>query len=227
MIEENLKHLHQLIKSACQKADRTPETVTLVAVSKRHSVEKIREAFATGQVDFGENYLNEALEKQALLSELGITWHFIGHIQSNKTRKIAEHFAWVHTVDSLKIARRLSSQRPAELPPLNICLQINVDNEDSKSGLSTDKSLLLNLAREIDTLPNIKLRGLMCIPAPKSIQEDELATFTQMKVLQDYLNSNDFNLDTLSMGMSDDLDSAIMAGSTMIRIGTAIFGQRQ
>ncbi len=227
MIEENLKHLHQLIKSACQKADRAPETVTLVAVSKRHSVEKIRKAFATGQVHFGENYLNEALEKQALLSELDITWHFIGHIQSNKTRKIAEHFSWVHTVDSLKIARRLSNQRPAELPPLNICLQINVDNEDSKSGLSTDKSLLLNLAREIDTLPNIKLRGLMCIPAPKATREDELATFTQMKVLQDYLNSNDFNLDTLSMGMSDDLDSAIMAGSTMIRIGTAIFGQRQ
>ncbi len=225
-ITENLKKVQNAILSACQQADRSSDDVTLVAVSKRHPAEKIREAFEFGQSDFGENYLNEALEKQTLLEELNITWHFIGHIQSNKTRKIAENFAWAHTVDSLKIAQRLSNQRPAELPPLNLCLQINIDGEESKSGLDPDKSQLLELAQTAEKLPQIKLRGLMCIPAPKDNKDDELATFTKMKALQDYLNQHGCQLDTLSMGMSGDIDAAIMAGSTMVRVGTAIFGQR-
>ncbi len=199
----------------------------LLAVSKRHSAEKIRSLFDCGQRDFGENYLNESLEKQHILNELDITWHFIGHIQSNKTRKVASHFDWVHTVDSLKIAKRLSAQRPDDMPPLNICLQINIDKEVSKSGLLPNHEALLAIAQEVNTLPNLRLRGLMCIPAPKNHPEEERQSFMRMAKLKDFLNDNGLSLDTLSMGMSDDLESAIACGATIVRVGTAIFGARE
>ncbi len=226
MIIEQLKNVKQHIQQATQAANRPAGSVTLVAVSKRHGSDKIRAAYEQGQRDFGENYLHEALAKQAALASLDIIWHFIGHIQSNKTRKIAEYFAWVHTVDSLKIARRLSSQRPADLPPLNICLQINIDNEDSKSGLFPDKDNILNLAKQISILPHLQLRGLMCIPAPKTEKTAEQATFQRMQDLLAHLNHHGIPADTLSMGMSDDLASAIAHGATIVRVGTAIFGQR-
>lgn len=225
-IEKALRAVRATIVSASEQAQRDPESVTLLAVSKRHSAEKIRVAHACGQRDFGENYLNEALEKQVELADLGACWHFIGHVQSNKTRKIAEHFAWVHTVDSLKIAQRLSAQRLEGLPPLNVCLQINIDAEDSKAGLAPDNASLLALAVEVAALPNVVLRGLMCIPAPKNSTTAERDTFSRMVALQAFLNNNGLSLDTLSMGMSDDLDSAIASGATMVRIGTAIFGLR-
>ncbi len=164
-IQQSLQAVHVKIRNICTVAQRDPATVQLLAVSKRHSVEKIRAAYAAGQTDFGENYLNEALEKQEQLHDLPIHWHFIGHVQSNKTRKIATHFDWVHAVDSVKVARRLSAQRPDNLSPINICLQINIDNETSKAGLAPDKAALLTLANDIATLPGLTLRGLMCIPA--------------------------------------------------------------
>ncbi|PIE45693.1 MAG: YggS family pyridoxal phosphate-dependent enzyme [Gammaproteobacteria bacterium] len=226
MIKDNLADVYQQIERACKQANRSADSVKLIAVSKKHGVAKIRTAYALGQRDFGENYLNEALEKQAQLNDLSIHWHFIGHIQSNKTRKIAEHFDWVHTVDSLKIARRLSTQRPPNLAPINICLQINIDNEDSKSGLAEDIDHLLSLAKSIAELPHIKLRGLMCIPKPKADKQQEIDTFSRMKALQRVLNDNGVRVDTLSMGMSDDLQSAIECGATIVRVGTAIFGKR-
>lgn len=218
----DIKEQIQTAQSRHQRSD----DVQLLAVSKRHSSEKIRLAYQSGQRDFGENYLNEALQKQIELHDLDITWHYIGSIQSNKTRKMAAHFSWIHTVDSLKIATRLSNQRPLELEPLNICLQINIDNETSKSGLLPDSVALSDLAREIHTLPHVVLRGLMCIPAPKESPAQEKHTFRQMQTLLQQLNQDSHALDTLSMGMSDDLDSAIACGATIVRIGTAIFGQR-
>ncbi len=226
-LPERLTAVHHDIDCACEKAQRARDSVTLVAVSKKHPSEAIYAAYENGQRDFGENYLNEALEKQTLLTDLDIRWHYIGSMQSNKTRKIAENFAWVHTVDNFKIARRLSEQRPANMPPINICLQINIDAEESKSGLLPDVPMLLALAQNIDTLPHVVLRGLMCIPAPKQTQEEEIDTFTSMNTLMQQLNEHDLSLDTLSMGMSDDLDSAISCGATIVRVGTAIFGQRQ
>ncbi len=226
-IQQSLQDVHLKIRNACAVARRNPATVQLLAVSKRHRVEKIRAAYAAGQTDFGENYLNEALEKQEQLNDLPIQWHFIGHVQSNKTRKIAAHFDWVHTVDSVKVARRLSAQRPDNLSPINICLQINIDNEVSKAGLAPDKAALLTLANDIARLPRLNLRGLMCIPAPKNDSAAERESFARMADLQHFLQANGLSLDTLSMGMSDDLDSAIACGATIVRVGTAIFGARQ
>lgn len=225
-IQQALQGVRAQITGACAQAQRDSAGVRLLAVSKRHGTEKIRAAYAAGQVDFGENYLNEALAKQVELTDLAITWHFIGQIQSNKTRKIAEHFHWVHAVDSFKVAKRLSDQRPAGLPPINICLQINIDDEDSKAGLPPDSATLLTLANEVVNLPNVALRGLMCIPAPKDDAVAARRTFARMAALQAFLNENGLALDTLSMGMSDDLDSAIACGATIVRVGTAIFGAR-
>ncbi len=226
MIETTLNAVKQQIQSACELVNRSPETVTLLAVSKKHPAESIVRAYQLGQQHFGENYLSEALEKQALLTDYPIIWHYIGSIQSNKTRKIAENFAWVHSVDSLKIATRLSNQRPDNLPPINICLQINIDEEETKSGFLPDNNKLSVLAKTINDLPNVKLRGLMCIPSPKRNKADEIKTFSRMKELLQHLNDDGLNLDTLSMGMSDDLESAIGCGATIVRVGTAIFGQR-
>lgn len=201
--------------------DREPATVGLLAVSKTQPAAAIRDAFAAGLRDFGENYLQEALDKQAELDDLPLTWHFIGPIQSNKTKAIAEHFDWVHSVNRLKIAQRLSDQRPEALPPLNICLQVNVSGEASKSGCAPQE--VQQLARAITALPRLRLRGLMCIPAPSEDPAEQRAAFARLRQLRDELA---LDLDTLSMGMSQDLEAAIAEGATWVRIGTALFGAR-
>ncbi|WP_296259880.1 MULTISPECIES: YggS family pyridoxal phosphate-dependent enzyme [unclassified Pseudomonas] len=220
-IAENISTLAERIHDAAQAAQRDPASVGLLAVSKTKPADDLREAYAAGLRDFGENYLQEALGKQAQLSDLPLIWHFIGPIQSNKTRAIAEQFAWVHSVDRLKIAQRLSEQRPAELPPLNICIQVNVSGEASKSGCSPED--LPALAHAISALPNLKLRGLMAIPEPTEDSDEQNAAFAAVRNLQHQLN---LPLDTLSMGMSHDLEAAIAQGATWVRIGTALFGAR-
>lgn len=220
-IPENVAKVRARIREAAQASGRDPQDVHLLAVSKTKPANALREAFACGQRDFGENYLQEALAKQAELADLDLTWHFIGPIQSNKTRAIAGHFAWVHSVDRLKIAQRLSEQRPAHLPPLNICLQVNVSGEASKSGCAPAE--LAELARAAVELPNLRLRGLMAIPEPTDDPTAQLAAFARLRELRDGL---DLDLDTLSMGMSHDLEAAIAEGATWIRVGTALFGAR-
>ena len=220
-IAKNIAKVRTRIREAAQACGRDPETVGLLAVSKTKPAAAVREAHACGQRDFGENYLQEALNKQAELSDLALTWHFIGPIQSNKTRPIAEHFAWVHSVDRLKIAQRLSEQRPAQLPPLNICLQVNVSGEASKSGCAPEELPALALA--VSQLPNLRLRGLMTIPEPTRDVAQQHAACARLRQLRDDLN---LELDVLSMGMSDDLEAAIAEGATWVRIGTALFGAR-
>ncbi|MFV0454314.1 MAG: YggS family pyridoxal phosphate-dependent enzyme [Pseudomonas sp.] len=220
-IANNIAKVAARIREAAQAAGRDPDTVGLLAVSKTQPAEAIREANGAGLSDFGENYLQEALEKQADLADLALTWHFIGPIQSNKTRAIAEHFDWVHSVDRLKIAQRLSEQRPTELPPLNVCLQVNVSGEASKSGCAPQD--VVELARTIATLPNLRLRGLMAIPEPSDDRAEQHAAFSRLRQLQQMLA---LELDTLSMGMSQDLEAAIAEGATWVRIGTALFGAR-
>jgi len=220
-IAENISTLAERIRSAAQAVQRDPASVGLLAVSKTKPASDLREAYDAGLRDFGENYLQEALGKQAELSDLPLIWHFIGPIQSNKTRAIAEHFAWVHSVDRLKIAQRLSEQRPPELPPLNICIQVNVSGEASKSGCSPED--LPALAQAISMLPNLKLRGLMAIPEPTDDRDEQNASFAAVSTLQAQLG---LPLDTLSMGMSHDLEAAIAQGATWVRIGTALFGAR-
>lgn len=220
-IAENIAKVGVRIREAAQASQRDCAAVGLLAVSKTKPAAAIREAFAAGVQDFGENYLQEALEKQAELSDLALTWHFIGPIQSNKTKPIAEHFAWVHSVDRLKIAQRLSDQRPAHLPALNICLQVNVSGEASKSGCNPDE--LPELAQAVTQLPNLRLRGLMTIPEPTDDLSEQRAAFARLRELQQSLN---LDLDTLSMGMSHDLEAAISEGATWVRIGTALFGAR-
>jgi len=220
-IEKNIAKVAARIREAAQAVDRDPATVGLLAVSKTQPAAAIREAAAAGIRDFGENYLQEALDKQAELSDLPLAWHFIGPIQSNKTKSIAEHFDWVHSVDRLKIAQRLSDQRPAELPPLNICLQVNVSGEASKSGCAPEE--LLQLAQAVGAMPQLRLRGLMCIPAPSEDPAEQRAAFARLRALRDELP---LTLDTLSMGMSQDLEAAIAEGATWVRIGTALFGAR-
>lgn len=214
----------QQISQAEKNAGREPGSVQLLAVSKLHSAEAIRCVYEAGQRCFAENYVQEALAKMQALADLKIEWHLIGPLQSNKTREVAEHFAWVHSVDRLKIAQRLSAQRPPQLPPLNICLQVNIDDEASKSGCSLDQ--LPALVEAVLALPNLCLRGLMCIPqAGNQHALTALAkTHSQLVARLPALTQQPF--DTLSMGMSDDLGDAVAAGSTMVRIGTAIFGAR-
>jgi pyridoxal phosphate enzyme (YggS family) len=220
-IEKNIAKVAARIREAAQAVARDPADVGLLAVSKTQPAAAIREAFAAGLRDFGENYLQEALDKQAALADLALTWHFIGPIQSNKTKPIAEHFAWVHSVDRLKIAQRLSDQRPAGLPPLNVCLQVNVSGEASKSGCAPED--LQPLAQAVADLPRLHLRGLMCIPAPSDDPAEQHAAFARLRALRDALG---LGLDTLSMGMSQDLEAAIAEGATWVRIGTALFGAR-
>lgn len=220
-IADNILHVSSRIQAATKAAGRDENSVQLLAVSKTKPAQALREAYAAGMRDFGENYLQEALGKQLELAELPLIWHFIGPIQSNKTRSIAEHFAWVHSVDRLKIAQRLSEQRPADLPPLNICIQVNVSGEASKSGCTPQD--LPALAQAISALPRLKLRGLMAIPEPTEDRAEQDAAFAAVQTLQASL---DLPLDTLSMGMSHDLESAIAQGATWVRIGTALFGAR-
>ena len=220
-IAGNIAQVEARIRAAALAVHRDVTSIHLLAVSKTKPAGALREAHAAGIRDFGENYLQEARAKQLELADLPLCWHFIGPIQSNKTRDIAEHFAWVHSVDRLKIAQRLSEQRPANLPPLNICIQVNVSGEASKSGCTPAD--LPALAAAISALPRLKLRGLMAIPEPTEDRAEQDAAFATVRTLQESLN---MGLDTLSMGMSHDLESAIAQGATWVRIGTALFGAR-
>lgn len=223
-IESNLQQVHARIASACQTSGRNVTDVALLAVSKTFSAADIRAAWQAGQRAFGENYIQEGVDKQAALADLPIEWHCIGPIQSNKTRLVAEHFDWAHTIDRLRIARRLSSQRPDQLPPLQLCLQINIDGGPNKSGVAPGDAL--ELARAVAELPRLRLRGLMAIPEPAPDFAATLAVHQRMQALLDQLRAEGLALDTLSLGMSADLEAAIAAGSTLVRVGTAIFGER-
>jgi len=223
-IASNLQAVRGAIAAAAAETGRSAGDVDLLAVSKTFAADALREAYQAGQRCFAESYVQEALEKIAALRDLAIEWHYIGPIQSNKTRAIAENFSWVHSVDRLKIAERLSEQRPAHLPLLQICLQINISRENSKSGASPDE--VNTLARDIAKLPNLKLRGLMAVPAPSDDVTAQRLAFAQLRKLRDQLNQQGMQLDTLSMGMSHDFAAAIAEGATIVRIGTAIFGDR-
>ncbi|AMG93196.1 YggS family pyridoxal phosphate-dependent enzyme [Citrobacter amalonaticus] len=226
-IAHNLAQVRDKISAAASRCGRASEEVTLLAVSKTKPASAIEEAIAAGQLAFGENYVQEGVEKIRHFREKGIAglqWHFIGPLQSNKSRLVAEHFDWCHTLDRLRIATRLSEQRPAELGPLNVLIQINISDENSKSGIPLEE--LDALAAEVVELPNLRLRGLMAIPAPESDYVRQFEVARQMAVAFAGLKTRYPDVDTLSLGMSDDMEAAIAAGSTMVRIGTAIFGAR-
>lgn len=223
-IADNLQTVRSRIAAACAQAQRPVTDVTLLAVSKTFGPQAVREAHAAGQTAFGENYIQEAVEKMALLDDLPLQWHCIGPIQSNKTRLVAAHFDWAHTVDRLKIAQRLSEQRPEALPPLSVCLQVNIDGGSTKAGVAPAEALAL--ARDVASLPRIRLRGLMTIPEPAANFAAQKALHLRARALFDELREAGLALDTLSMGMTADLEAAIAAGSTMVRVGTAIFGGR-
>jgi pyridoxal phosphate enzyme (YggS family) len=227
-IADNLQAVEATIEAAARAAGRERAAVQLLAVSKTFPAEAVLEAMAAGQRAFGENYLQEALDKMQAVAQAApdvpLEWHFIGPIQSNKTRPIAANFQWVHTVERLKIAQRLSEQRPPELGPLNVCLQVNISGEASKSGAS--EAELPSLAREVAQLPNLRLRGLMAIPEPQADEAKQRAAFARLRELADRLRRDGLELDTLSMGMSSDLRAAVAEGATIVRIGSAIFGAR-
>lgn len=221
--DTTLQAIHARIQQVKLQVGRN-DTVHLCAVSKTQSADIIRQAYQAGQKIFGENYVQEALAKQTALQDCDIEWHFIGPIQSNKTSLIAQHFDWVHSVDRLKIAQRLSDARPADCPPLNICLQVNISDEPTKSGVSEEE--LVKLAQQVANLPRLRLRGLMAIPAPLSDYHLQRAQFHHVYQAYERMKALGFALDTLSIGMSGDYEAAIAEGSTLIRLGTAIFGQR-
>ena len=223
-IADNLNKVQSRIAKALAHASNRQSDVQILAVSKQQHADAIRELAALGMHDFGENYLQDALPKLEQLADLHLSWHFIGHIQTNKTRLVAQHFDWVHSVDRLKIARRLNDQRPDQLAPLNVCVQVNISEEDSKDGVAPNAAE--QLVRQIAELPRLKLRGLMAIPRASSDFEQQVQAFTELKSLFDRLNTGGAQLDTLSMGMSYDLEAAIAAGATMLRIGQALFGPR-
>ncbi|MFK3713005.1 MULTISPECIES: YggS family pyridoxal phosphate-dependent enzyme [Leclercia] len=226
-IAHNLAQVRDKISAAATRCGRASEEITLLAVSKTKPASAIAEAIAAGQRMFGENYVQEGVEKIRHFQEQGtadLQWHFIGPLQSNKSRLVAEHFDWCHTVDRLRIASRLSEQRPAEMPPLNVLIQINISDENSKSGIALEE--LDQLADQVAALPGLRLRGLMAIPAPESDYDRQFAVARQMAVAFEALKTRFPTVDTLSLGMTDDMAAAIAAGSTMVRIGTAIFGAR-
>jgi pyridoxal phosphate enzyme (YggS family) len=223
-IQSNLQAVNERIATACAAAGRDRASVQLVAVSKTWPAAAVQEAAAAGQIDFGENYLQEALDKIAALSALRLRWHFIGPIQSNKTRPVAEHFDWVHSVDREKIAERLNAQRPEGLPALNVCIQVNISGETSKSGI--EPAALGPLAREVARMPRLRLRGLMSVPEPTGDEALSRRRFASLRDLLEGLKRDGLAVDTLSMGMTADLEAAVAEGATMVRIGTAIFGSR-
>ncbi len=227
-IAANLQAVRARVAAACAAAGRSTDSVRLLAVSKTWPAACLGEAIAAGQRAFGENYVQEAIEKSAELAGLGaatgLEWHFIGPLQSNKTRLVAEHFAWVHSIDRLKIADRLAAQRPPQLAPLQVCIQVNVSGEDSKSGCAPAQAAVL--ARATAALPNLRLRGLMAIPEASDDIGLQRRRFALLRQLLDRINAEGLSLDTLSMGMSHDLEAAIMEGATLVRVGTAIFGER-
>ena len=224
-IADNLARVRARVERAARAAGRPHATVAVLAVSKAHGPERVRAAYAAGQRLFGESYVQEALAKLDALSDLDADWHFIGPIQSNKTKLIATRFDWVHSIDRLKIAQRLSDQRPDDRPPLNVCLQVNVSGEASKSGSPPEQ--VAELAPALAALPGLRLRGLMAIPAPGPELGRQRAAFARVRLLLDGLNQAGLGLDTLSMGMSGDLEAAILEGATIVRVGTAIFGPRE
>lgn len=224
-IKQNLVNVRSHIDIAAQQCGRSPEEITLLAVSKTKPVSDIEKAIACGQTEFGENYVQEGVDKINYFSDNNtLVWHFIGPLQSNKTRLVAEHFDWCHTIDRLKIAQRLSDQRPDTLPPLNILIQINISDEMSKSGIELTE--LDGLAAQISILSGIKLRGLMAIPAPENDYDKQVEVLEKMHLAFKQLQTQYPNIDTLSMGMTNDMEAAIRCGSTLVRIGTAIFGER-
>ncbi|QEL66387.1 PLP dependent protein [Oryzomicrobium terrae] len=224
-ISANLQAVRDRIRLAAAVAGRNADSIGLLAVSKTMPAERVRDAAAAGQRAFGENYVQEGVDKARQLAGLGLEWHFIGPLQSNKTRPVAETFAWVHSIDRLKLAERLSAQRPADLPPLNVCVQVNVSGEDTKSGCTLEEAPAL--CRAVAALPNLRLRGLMAIPAPADEMTAQREPLARLRQLFEQLNREGLSLDTLSMGMSHDLEAAVLEGATMVRIGTAIFGERK
>lgn len=225
MIADNLQWIHARIAQACRNAGRPHDSVALLAVSKTFGADAVVQAYVAGQTAFGENYIQEAVEKIAgLLAHSQLQWHCIGPIQSNKTRLVAEHFDWVQTIDRLKIAQRLSEQRPPHLAPLQVCIQVNVDGGPTKSGVAPDQALAL--AQAVAALPRLRVRGLMCIPEPAPDFIAACAVFARARAIFDQMNLAGMGLDTLSMGMSADLEAAVASGSTMVRVGSAIFGAR-
>ena len=223
-VTENLALIRDLLAESAVEAGYSPDAVRLLAVSKKQPLDKINAAVAAGQRDFGENFVQEGLQKISQTVASNLIWHFIGHLQSNKTRVVAENFDWVHTIDKLKTAERLSQQRPEELEPLNICLQINVDDDSGKSGMTVAE--VPQLAAACFELPNLKLRGLMCLPALRSDFAAQRIPFARLKEMADALRADGIDTDTLSMGMSGDYRAAIHEGATIVRIGSAIFGAR-
>ena len=223
-IETNLQSIWLRMAQACEAAGRDPASVRLLAVSKTFTAQAVAQAHAAGQCDFGENYIQEGVEKIQALAHLPLVWHCIGPIQSNKTRLVAEHFDWVHSVDRLKIAQRLSEQRPAARGPLEVCMQVNVDGGPTKAGVPPEQAA--ELASQIASLPGLRLRGIMSIPEPAPDFASALAVHQRSLALYEALNTQGFGLDTLSLGMSADLEAAIQAGSTLVRVGSAIFGAR-
>lgn len=224
-VTENFRKIQDLLAAEARAAGRRPEDVRLLAVSKKKPLEAVLAAAAAGQRDFGENFVQEGVGKIERAGRGDLVWHFIGHLQSNKTRPVAEHFDWVHTVDRVKIARRLGDQRPREAGALNVCLQVNVDDEETKSGVGPDA--VAALAAEVASLPGLRLRGLMCIPREREGLEEQRKPFARLRELLEALNADGLELDTLSMGMSADYAAAIREGATIVRIGTALFGPRE
>lgn len=223
-IATNLQAVQTRISTAARAAGRPPESISLLAVSKTWPLASVIDAAAAGQRAFGENYVQEGVDKASATVDRNLDWHFIGPLQSNKTRPVAEHFAWVHSIDRLKIAERLSAQRPADLPPLQVCVQVNVSGEASKSGCHPDEALAL--CQAVAALPRLTLRGLMAIPEPADDEAGQRAPFRQLREIFETIRAAGLPLDTLSMGMSHDLEAAIAEGATIVRIGTAIFGER-
>jgi pyridoxal phosphate enzyme (YggS family) len=224
-VTENFRKIQDLLAKAAADAGRSADQIRLLAVSKKKPAEAVLEAYDAGQREFGENFVQEGLEKIAAVDRDDAIWHFIGHLQSNKTKAVAQHFQWVHTVDRLKIARRLGQQRPEDMPDLNVCIEVNIDAEANKSGVPADE--VADLAAAVATLPRLKLRGLMCLPAIREDFEAQRQPFRRLRALMESLNASGMQMDTLSMGMTADYAAAIREGATIIRIGTAIFGARK
>ena len=223
-VTENIANIETQLAQSAIRAGRRPGTVRLLAVSKKQPLDKVLEAADAGQRDFGENFVQEGLEKIRAAGRKDLVWHFIGHLQSNKTREVAESFDWVHSVDRRKIAQRLNDQRPAHLPPLNVCIQVNVDSEPAKSGARPEE--VLDLARAISGMPRLRFRGLMCLPAIRDGFAEQRKPFAALRALAESLTEAGVTNDILSMGMSDDFEAAIAEGANIVRIGTAIFGSR-
>ena len=224
-VTENFRKIQDLLAKAMVEAGRAPEQIRLLAVSKKKPADAVLEAYSAGQRDFGENFVQEGLEKIAAVDRDDAMWHFIGRLQSNKTKAVSRHFQWVHTIDRLKIARRLSAQRPPDAADLNVCIEVNIDSEDNKSGVAPDE--VGDLAAAVTELPRLKLRGLMCLPAIRTDFEEQRRPFSALRTLMESLNESGLQMDTLSMGMTADYAAAIREGATIVRIGTALFGARE